>query len=108
MDSLSAADQQLRRSLEAELLYLFRAERRHADFRNPDRQRSDFLYLADPLRPFIYIRMVPIEREPVQCNRVDIIQAALRPHFSNVPGIDRLDSAQHAGMPGDLGCSGCG
>src|SRR3954462_8504291 len=83
VNARDASNQQLSRSAQSKFLHLFCTETRHANLRTPDGQLSDIFDFADPLRPFLYWPMIPIQRESVQCAYIDIVEHAKIFHALN-------------------------
>ena len=80
MDDRRPPDQQLGGTLEPEHLDLLGAEGRDADLGDPDRQVGDGLDLLQLGRPLIELPVVPVEREAVHRDRVDLRQHAPARH----------------------------
>ena len=72
-----APDQQLGRAPSAELLHLLGAEGGDADLGHPDRQVGDRLDLVQLVRPLVDLPVVPVEREAVHRDHVDVVEHAL-------------------------------
>ena len=96
VDARRLADQKLGRPLQAPDLDLLGAEGRDADLADPDRQVGDGADLVDLRRPFVDLPQVPVEREAVHGDRVDVVEHALVRQVADEAGIDRRHAAEHA------------
>ena len=103
MDPRRLADEKLGRPFQSPDLDLLGAEGRDADLADPDRQVGDGADLVDLRRPFVDLPQVPVEREAVHGDRVDVVEHPLVRHVADEGGIDRRHAAEHARKRGVLG-----
>src|SRR6476619_8639827 len=80
MNPWSAAAQQLRRTLQAELLHFCGAEARYANFGNPHRERRHSLNLSQLVGPFVNTPVVPVEGKAMHRDYIHVAQHAESPH----------------------------
>src|SRR5690606_5267133 len=106
VDARRTPDEQLRRALDPPGLHFLSAETRHADFRDPYRALRERLDLTQALRPCIDLPEIPVEREAVHGEHIDVRESSLAIEQPQELRIDRRDSAEHHGQAGVLGVDG--
>ena len=97
MDAGGTAEEELGGAAEAEFLHLLGAEGRDPHLGHPDRQVGQRLDLGQPLGPLVDLPVVPVEREAVHGDGVDVVEHPLLFHVEDELGVDRRDPAQDAG-----------
>src|SRR5215212_5066562 len=73
----------------APVLNFFSAERRYADLGHPDRQGHDGLNFGELVRPLIDLPQIPVEREAVHGDDINMVENALCLHVLNEGWVDR-------------------
>ena len=98
VDARGAADQQLGGALQAPFLNLLGAERGDAYFAYPDGHFRTGLDAGELVRPFVQQPVVPVQREAVHGNRVQLFHHALRLQHAQEVRVYRRHAAEHAGQ----------
>src|SRR5215217_853091 len=110
VDPGDSPDQKLGGSLQPELLNLLRAKGRDPNFGDPDRKVGDLVNLAELVGPLVNGPVVPVQREPVYRDYIELVEHAEPAQCLNEVGIDRRDSPQNASQTGIFAAYGgrCG
>ena len=96
MHTRRAIEDEIHRLSQSEELHFFRAERRHADFTDPDRELRDLADLLQFVGPFVNLPVIPVEWKSVHGHDVDLLEHTLSLHAANESRVDRRDPAEDA------------
>src|SRR5690242_8674343 len=95
MDPRRTSDQEICGALKSPRLNFVGAERGYADLGHPDRHGYPLLNFGDLLRPLLDLPQIPVQRETMHRDRIDVIEHTARFHVLHEAWIDRRDAAEH-------------
>ena len=94
-DAVHLPEQQLFRSLQAKHLHFVGTKRRDADLRHPDRQVRHCANFVQLFGPVIDLPMVPVERETMHRDGVEMVEQPIVFQQRDEDGINRRNAAQY-------------